>query len=155
MRFGFLEKRNNNTLLRGLQARMKSKHKTTQSTHRKGSVMEGLTLITTISHPLFKHLQWLMVTYWVKLKSLALAILAAVHLQTSSSTKTFSICQICLSPPSPTFMTFLDLSVRKLLYTNYKRLKVIFISQKSILLFCIHIISETFMYIHIFCLISA
>lgn len=78
--------------------------------------MEGLTLITTISHPLFKHLQWLMVTYWVKLKSLALAILAAVHLQTSSSTKTFSICQICLSPPSPTFMTFLDLSVRKLLF---------------------------------------
>lgn len=40
--------------------------------------MEGSILITTISHPLFKHLQWLMVTYWVKLKSLALAILAAV-----------------------------------------------------------------------------
>ena len=96
--------------------RMKSKHKVTKHTHREGSVMDAFTLITTISHPLFKHLQWLMVTYWVKLKPLALAILAPVHLQTSSSTKTFSICQICLSPPSPTFMTFLDLFVRKLLF---------------------------------------
>lgn len=41
------------------------------STHRKGSVTEALRVITTITpHPLFKLLQWLIVTHWVKPKFL-------------------------------------------------------------------------------------